>query len=73
MIPDNAGPKRMPLVTSNICKRKDLRRPFATKHESRSEAKMRMAFGKQAKTNRLKFARCKQEKWNCPLPGLKTR
>ena len=33
-IPENAGPNKRPLVTSNICKRKDLMRPFAATPET---------------------------------------
>jgi hypothetical protein len=40
-IPENAGPNKRPLVTSNMCKRKDLKRAFAATHESKSEAKRR--------------------------------
>ena len=60
---DNPGPKRMPLVTNNIRKRKDLKRPFATKHASRSEAKMRMAFGTQAKTQAKTMAAACMTSW----------
>ena len=61
-IPENAGPNKRPLVTSNICKRKDLMRPFAATHESKSEAKRRIAFGNVFERYRSRQAKPKTRK-----------